>query len=36
VFGVLVFLRVAATLYLGSAELSAILREERASTEPAG
>jgi YihY family inner membrane protein len=36
VFGVLVFLRVAATLYLGSAELSAILREARASTEPAG
>jgi YihY family inner membrane protein len=36
VFGVLVFLRVAATLYLGSAEVSAILREERAATEPAG
>jgi membrane protein len=30
VFGVLVFLRVAATLYLGSAELSALVREERA------
>jgi membrane protein len=30
VFGVLVFLRVAATLYLSSAEVSALVREERA------
>jgi YihY family inner membrane protein len=30
VFGVLVFLRVAATLYLGSAEVSALIREGRA------
>jgi uncharacterized BrkB/YihY/UPF0761 family membrane protein len=34
VFGVLVFLRVAATLYLGSAELSALVLEER--TQRAG
>jgi YihY family inner membrane protein len=36
VFGVLVFLRVAATAYLGSAELSAILREERAALGEGG
>lgn len=30
VFGILVFLRVAAVMYLGAAELSALLREERA------
>jgi len=34
VFGVLVFLRLAAVLYLGAAELSALLREQR--REPAG